>query len=399
MSHGATRQLGIAFVGTGFVADYYMTTLPNHPELRLTGVFDRDPGASARFSRFYGVRVYRDLDEILDDPAVEIVVNLTTPESHFEVSERALQRGKHVYCEKPLAMDLGDAETLVALAQSHKLVLATAPANALSPATLAVASALDSGKIGTPRLIYAELEDGPVFRDNWQEWRSVSGAPWPGPHEFEIGCTLEHAGYALSWLISLFGPVCSVTAFSALAFEDKGPPPRPLGPDFSVGALWFESGPVARLTCGLSAPRDRSLTIMGDKGTIAVRDLWDHHSSVRLSPADAPRNLLEKVAGRFERYIGRSLPSRPAPGHAIPVSRAKGIKLPSYPSQIDFCGGIAAQARAIIDGTTPFFSGEVALHITEIALALSGAGAESGPIRPRSTFNLARARSESVRSP
>ena len=82
------------------------------------------------------------------------------------------------------------------------------------------------GRIGTPRLVYAEMEDGPVFRDKWATWRSQSGARWPGLHEFEIGCTLEHAGYALSWLVSLFGAVESLTAFSALTFPDKGPGTR-----------------------------------------------------------------------------------------------------------------------------------------------------------------------------
>ena len=99
------------------------------------------------------------------------------------------------------------------------------------------------------------MEDGPVFRANWQDWRSYSGAPWPGVHEFEIGCTLEHAGYGLSWLVRLFGPVVHLAAFSALTFPDKGPGTDNLeqGPDFSVGCLTFESGVVARITCGLAA--------------------------------------------------------------------------------------------------------------------------------------------------
>lgn len=392
------RQVGIAFVGTGFVADYYMTTLANHPNLRLIGVYDRDPDAKMRFASYYRAAAYGDLNEILDDPSVDIVVNLTTPESHFEVSERALNAGKHVYSEKPLAMRLHDAETLVALARSRNLIVAAAPANALSPAHAAVATALNAGEIGKPRLIYAEMEDGPVFRQKWQGWRSVSGAPWPGAHEFEIGCTLEHAGYALSWLVSLFGPVRLVSAFSALAFADKGPPPRTLGPDFSVGCLWFESGAVARLTSGLSAPKDRSMTIMGEKGTITVRDLWDHHSPLRLSRTDEPRSFLDKAAGRLEHYWGRPLPVRPAPGRKMPVKRESGIRLPSFPSRIDFCGGIAEQAKAITLGTRPFFSDNVALHITELALALSGAGAEAGPLRPRSTFNLAKAGCEHARS-
>ena len=143
---------------------------------------------------------------------------------------------------------------------------------------------LRDGRIGTPRLVYAEMEDGPVFRDKWATWRSQSGARWPGLHEFEIGCTLEHAGYALSWLVSLFGAVESLTAFSAITFPDKGPGTEKIvmAPDFSVGCLQFRSGVVGRLTSGLAAPRDRSLTIVGDKGSIVVADLWDNRSAVHL---------------------------------------------------------------------------------------------------------------------
>jgi predicted dehydrogenase len=384
------QMTAIALIGTGFVADYYMTTLANHPQLRLTGAFDSNPEALRRFSSFHGVRAYSSLDEVLADPSPSIIVNLTTPQSHFEISRRALEAGKHVYSEKPLAMSFGEAQSLVDLARERRLTVASAPANALSPAHSAVAAALSAGEIGEPRLIYAEMEDGPVFRNRWREWRSVSGAPWPGEHEFEIGCTLEHAGYALSWLVSLFGPATSVSAFSALVFADKGQgaAAHGLGPDFSVGSLAFESGPVARVTSGLSAPRDRSLTILGTAGTIIVRDLWDHHSPVRIERVGEKRRLAEKIAARIEKRLATSLPWRPQPGWALPVRKTPDIRLPAFPSKIDFCGGIAAQARAISECRAPFFSGDVALHITEIALALSNAGPEAGAFRPRSSFSF-----------
>ena len=98
--------MNIAFVGTGYVADYYMTTLKNFPELRLCGVFDRSPARLSEFSAFHHVPAYDSAEAVMRDAAVEIVVNLTTPESHFEISQMALEAGKHVYCEKPLAMDL-----------------------------------------------------------------------------------------------------------------------------------------------------------------------------------------------------------------------------------------------------------------------------------------------------
>ncbi|HMF69768.1 MAG TPA: Gfo/Idh/MocA family oxidoreductase, partial [Phyllobacterium sp.] len=106
----------IAIIGTGFVADYYMTTLVNHPQLVLGGVYDRDPARLKQFADYYKVAAYSDFDAILADKDVGIVVNLTTPENHYSLSKRALEAGKHVYCEKPLAMRYEEAAELVALA-------------------------------------------------------------------------------------------------------------------------------------------------------------------------------------------------------------------------------------------------------------------------------------------
>jgi predicted dehydrogenase len=381
--------MNIAIVGTGFVADYYMTTLANHAGLRLTGVFDRSTARLDQFAAFHKVRKYDSLAAVMADPEVKILVNLTTPESHYEVSRAALDSGKHVYCEKPLAMDFGHASELVALADAKGLTLATAPANALSDAHGLVASALAEGRIGTPRLAYAEMEDGPVFRDKWVTWRSRSGAPWPGLHEFEIGCTLEHAGYALSWLVSLFGAVDSLTAFSAVAFPDKGPGTQgiAMAPDFSVGCLSFRSGLVARLTSGLAAPKDRSLTILGDKGSITVRDLWDNRSAVFVEETGSSRKLASRIVNRLEAKLGRFIPWKPTPGRrlAYPSGMRSGA-LPGFPSQIDFCRGVAAQAKAIEAGEHPYFSGNRALHITELALALNNADSLPQPYKVQSGF-------------
>ena len=381
--------MNIAFLGTGFVADYYMTTLANHPELSLTGVYDRSGERLRQFTAFHGVRAYDSAAALIGDPDVDIVVNLTTPESHFELSRVALESGKHVYCEKPLAMDAADAARLVALADERKLTVATAPANALSDAHALVASLLAANRIGTPRLIYAEMEDGPVFRDRWASWRSRSGAPWPGVHEFEIGCTLEHAGYALSWLVSLFGAVESLTAFSALTFPDKGPGTEALhlAPDFSVGCLKFRSGPVARLTSGLAAPKNRALSILGDSGSIVVADLWDNRSAVHLEEVGAPRRIDARIGNRLEAKLGTFLPGKPQAGRKVRYpAAAASPALPGYPSQIDFCRGIADQARAIAAGRQPFFAGQRALHITELALALNNAGTTAAPFFPSSSF-------------
>jgi predicted dehydrogenase len=376
-----------AIIGCGFVADYYMTTRANHPGLALAGVWDRDEERLREFSAYHQIKAYASLDEVLRDESVAIIANLTNPESHFEISKAALMAKKHVYSEKPLALTYIEASDLIGFAANRHVTLCSAPANGLSDAHKLVSANLD--RIGTPRLVYAEMEDGPVFREKWQTWTSKSGAKWPGMHEFETGCTLEHAGYALSWLVSLFGPVAEVTAFSALTFPDKGEGSEGLNlaADFSVGCLLFKSGMVARVTSGFAAPRDRSLTIMGDQGSITVRDLWDNRSAVHLEETSAERPFAQKLARRLENAIGRALPFKQVPGRRLAYPKsAKQRYLPSYPSQIDFMAGIAAQAQMIAVGEAAVFSGALALHITEIALALHVGGRQPQPYRVKSAF-------------
>jgi predicted dehydrogenase len=364
-----------AIIGTGFVADYYMTTLANHPDLELAGVWDHDAARLAQFRSYWNVPAFGSQAALLADEAVNAVAVLTHPESHFEIGMAVLGAGKHLYSEKPLAMAFDDARTLVETAEKAGLVLAGAPANAQSDAFALARKTLEGGAVGTPKLVYAEMEDGPVFRLNWRDWRSVSGAPWPGEHEFRIGCTLEHAGYALTWLIGLFGPVRRITGQSGTFFLDKGAdiPAKEMAPDFSCALLEFDDGVMARLTSGLCAPRDRALTVMGDAGTLTVADLWDNRAAIHLEKAGEKPALLHRVARRLEAKLGRTLPLHlPAGrrvGYSAPASRAH---LPAYPSQIDFCAGIAAIAGCVAsDGAGRERLAAEALHVTEAALALN----------------------------
>jgi predicted dehydrogenase len=254
-------SMRFAIVGCGYVADFYIDTLPAHPELELLGVFDRDPARAERFARFHGLHRYGSLEELLADRRVELVANLTNPSSHFTVSRAALEAGKHVYSEKPLATLLPEAEELVELAERRGLLIGSAPCSVLGETAQTIWRALRMDRIGTPRLVYAEIDDGPIPFVNYQDWVSESGAPWPAKDEFEVGCTLEHAGYYLTWLTAFFGPARSITSFAHVLMEDKGIPLDRSTPDLAVGCVEFASGVVARLTCSIYAPHDHRLRI------------------------------------------------------------------------------------------------------------------------------------------
>ena len=116
----------IAIVGTGYVADLYMASLRGFPGLEVVGAFDVAPGRLAAFARHWSVAAAPDLAGLFAAKP-DILLNLTNPAAHADVTRAALEAGLHVWSEKPLALDLDEAEALVALAGARGLPLASAP--------------------------------------------------------------------------------------------------------------------------------------------------------------------------------------------------------------------------------------------------------------------------------
>lgn len=369
----------LAIVGCGYVADYYVATLANHPSLELAGVYDRDAERARRFAARLGVRCYKSLGELLDDGRVGLVANLTNPASHFEVSRASLEAGKHVYSEKPLATSLADAARLVELAEARGLLLASAPCTVLGECAQTVWKALRERRIGTPRLVYAEMDDGPIPLEDHATWRSASGVPWPAQDEFEVGCTLEHSGYYLTWLTAFFGPATAVTASAHVLTPDKGVALDVITPDFTVGVIEFASGVVARLTCGIFAAHDRRLRIFGDGGILSADDCWDFASPVRVSARTRLGLKAEKHPG-LARWVGLG-PRR------LPLVRRPRFRWAGRPAnRIDFSRGIAELAGAAAERRPSRMPARWSLHVNELALALQERGGPGGRRELRSTF-------------
>jgi predicted dehydrogenase len=356
----------IGIVGCGYVADFYLSTLANHPELELAGVVDRDSARAQRFAQAHRTRDYGSLAALLDDPAVPLVLNLTNPRNHYEVSRAALEAGKHVYSEKPLATNWSQAVELVEFAEQKGLQVVSAPCTVLGEAAQTVWKAVREKRIGPVRLVYAELDDGMVHRENYQTWISESGSPWPYQDEFEVGCTLEHAGYYVTWLAAMFGPAASVTSFASCQIPDKAagtPLDPPDAPDFSCGCIRFVSGVVARLTCSIIGPHDHAMRLFGDTGTLSVKECWNFASPVTLSRRTkwtfrAERHpTLARLAG-----IGpRRLPLVRQPSFRYNVAGA---------NRIDFCRGVADLVESIHENRTCRLSPRFSLHVNEIVLTL-----------------------------
>jgi predicted dehydrogenase len=351
----------IAIVGCGWVADMYMHSMRLHPrELQLVGVADRDLSRAQRFAAYHGLRAYRSVDELLADPQVEMVVNLTNPRSHYEVSKRALEAGKHMYCEKPLAMCLEQARELLALAAARGLRLSGAPCSHLCECAQTMWKALRDNVVGTVRAVYAEMDDGLVHRMPHDTWRTDSGNSWNARDEFEVGCTLEHAGYVLTWLCAFFGPARGVTAFASVQIPDKGidVAPEAMAPDLSVACVQFENGVVARLTCSVIAHHDHHMRVFGDDGILWTPDSWRYRSPVYVQRLIRLRRRL--VLNPLRRKL-RTL------GAHLPQPRYRGA------SHMDFSRGPAELASAIRENRRGCVPEDFSLHVTEMALAIHNA--------------------------
>ena len=127
--------MNVGIIGCGYVCDTYMSTWGLHPGLKIVGVTDLVPARAEAVAKLYGLRTYPSNEAMLADPAVEIVLNLTSINSHNAVTRAALEAGKHVYSEKPLTLDMDEARSLTALAAEKGVVLSCAPSNTLGDTT------------------------------------------------------------------------------------------------------------------------------------------------------------------------------------------------------------------------------------------------------------------------
>jgi predicted dehydrogenase len=350
------KSAAVGIVGTGFVADLYMRSLKTFPDIRVVRAFDIDSRRLSEFCSHWNLSPAQSLEQLLNgDDSPDLVLNLTNPGSHFQVSKVCLAAGKHVYSEKPLATNMNDAIALCELAEQSSVMLASAPCSVLGEAAQTVWQAVRSGAIGQVRLVYAELDDDFVSQAPYLSWRSESGAPWPHRDEFLTGCTLEHAGYYLTWLIAMFGSVEKLVAASANLVAEKLDDGTPPAPDFSTATLFFQSGTVARLTCSIVAPHDHSLRVIGDKGVLEVEQSWDNEAAVRL---------------RRRYKIRRRL-------FNAPFARRYRIKGPTHPkvgrwgaAAMNFALGPAEMLSAIRESRPSRLTTAHALHLNEVTLAI-----------------------------
>lgn len=353
----------VSIIGCGFVADLYMRSLRAMGDLHVAAVYDTNATRLAQFCDYWQVPAAPSQAALLaGHPKDGIVLNLTNPSAHYAVNSACLAAGCHTYSEKPLALSMDEARSLYTQAEAAGLMLASAPCSVLGEAAQTLGYALRHNIAGPPRAIYAELDDGFVPQAAYRKWLSASGAPWPFEDEFRVGCTLEHAGYYLGWLIAWFGSVRTVVAASTETIPGKeGAGPH--APDLSVATLFFEKGPVTRLTCSIVAPHNHKIRIVGDDGVLACDAAWDNGAKVTFAKRLTLRRRL--MESPFPKRVKLRSPTHPK------VKRWGAAAM-------NFMLGPAEMFEALRMARPSRLSNAFALHMTEVALAIHSAGETSG---------------------
>ncbi len=350
----------ISIIGTGFVADLYMRSLETYPNIKILKVFDQDKARLNAFSKFWNVKAADSIEEIValsanEEEIPDLILNLTNPSSHYIVSKQCLEANKNVYSEKPLATKMQDAYELHEIAKKRNLILTSAPCSYLSEVAQTIWLAIRRNEIGQPLLVYAELDDDFITQAPYKKWLSESGAPWPYEDEFKVGCTLEHAGYYLTWLMMIFGSVEKVVAASAELVKNKIQGLEKTAPDFSSATLFFESGVVARITCGIVAPHNHSLRVIGEEGVLEVNESWNNSAKVKIRKRYViRRRLVNSIFARKFKIKGETHPKVPRRGAAA----------------MNFALGPAEVLAAIQNGRQTMYLADFALHLNEVTLAI-----------------------------
>ena len=298
----------VGLIGCGNISDAYIRGLRAFPQLELTALSDIDVARAAAKARDYGVAKGYSVDDLLDDAAVDIAVNLTFPNVHAEVSLASLNAGKHVYSEKPLAITREDGKALLGAADSHNLRLGCAPDTFLGSGVQTCRQLLDEGAIGEPLSASAFMLGHGV--ETWHP-NPFFFFQYGGHPLFDMG------PYYLTALINLLGPVRSVVGLTMTGIPERIVSSEPHAgtvitvdaPVHATALLELVSGkPVTMIVSGeVVASELPCIEIYGTEGTMSVPDPNTFGGPVKLKKkGDATWQEMPLVPGQtgYDRGLG-----------------------------------------------------------------------------------------------
>ena len=207
----ASSRAAVGIIGCGNISEAYLTLAPRFNNVEIVAVADIVPAAAEKRAKQFNVSALR-VDELLEDDGIDVVVNLTIPDVHYDVTKEILSAGKHAYTEKPMALNYKDAAKLVKDADKRGLKLGSAPDTFLGAGMQTVRQLIDKGTIG--KVLGGTAY---VMGHGMEAWHPNPGfffRPGAGP-VFDIGV------YYITALVSLLGGVKSVTAMASAGFASR----------------------------------------------------------------------------------------------------------------------------------------------------------------------------------
>ena len=249
----APARVGI--IGAGTISGIYLENAKKFDAFDVTAVADVRVDGAQRRADEYGVPKACGVDELLADPDVDLVINLTPHRAHGEVGLKILSAGKHVYVEKPLSVDRGQGRQMIELARERGLRVGGAPDTFFGGAWQTARALIDEGVIGEPVGAFANLHSRP----NPNRQRRPGGAsPQAGYTSFYATDYFAHGGgaifdrgpYYLNALIHLLGPFARVTALNRATWPERQHADRMLRvevPTHVTASLEFANGAICTL--------------------------------------------------------------------------------------------------------------------------------------------------------
>lgn len=340
----------VGILGCGHVSDQYFAGIAARDELSLVACADLDAERAEQKAAQHRVARARSPGELLADPEVELIVNLTPPRAHAAVSRAAIEAGKHVWSEKPLAATLDEARELVEAARAADVLLGCAPDTFLGGSLQTAIKLVRDDWIGAPVAAVAFVTEHGYehFHPAVESFYEPGGGP-----------ALDLGPYYVTALVALLGPVGCVTGLARASFPERIVPAGPRRgdripvhvPTHVTGVLEFESGPLATLlfSWDVWATNLPYIEVYGAAGSLAVPNPDEFHGLPRL-----------RRAGEEE------LRQPPPPPGRVPWAPVPLIQRGDVGRGI----GAADMALALRNDSRHRASGELALHVLEVLDAL-----------------------------
>jgi predicted dehydrogenase len=339
----------IGIIGCGNISGVYLKSPQLFPVLNIVACADIDMARAQAKAAEHNIRACT-VEELLADPEIEIVVNLTIPAAHAEVAMAAIESGKSAYSEKPLALNTNDGHALLQAASARGLRVGCAPDTFLGGGLQTCRKLIDDGQIGEPVAAVAFMMSH--GHEHWHPNPAFFYKPGGGPM-FDMG------PYYLTALVSLLGPVRRVTGSTRITFPERAITSQPKQgqritvqtPTHVVGVMDFASGAVGNIITtfdvwGAELPR---IEIYGSEGTLSAPDPNTFGGPVRI-----------RRAGSKE-------------WDEVPLT---------HPYTANSRGlGVADMAAAMSSGRSHRANGELAFHVLEIMEAIHRASGENRHIR------------------